>query len=410
MPFRFFCFIVLFFISSISLAQISAESIRVRLEKNRQELSVEGIGIQIYGREANYEKISLPKLQKIHISRVLIEQKPVWKIIRSQMNEAQIEIIADEVLAIKGIFLKSLGKNLPQQIFLWPQGLSKFDLVGVLPLEEYLVGVVSSEMPSSWPLQTLKSQAIAARSYALSMMQERRNQYFHVENSIMDQVFKISFDKNEKIKKAVRETENLVLTDKKGRILKSFFHSDCGGKTADARDVWGRGAKTEVVVDGSCPTNPKAKWNYRVSQNDMNKLLAGIVDKESGELDSITPVRGGEIERAYELELRWKNGAKKNILAQDFRQLLGFEKMKSTFFSMSRDKLGYLFTGQGYGHGVGLCQWGARALGLAGKDYIEILKHYYPQASLYLRQYEVQPEAKPRPELRLGLLKQKVQL
>lgn len=401
-------FILSILASNFALAQVNSESIRVRFDKGRLKYLVEGVGIQVYGRPSAYDRIALPKLQKIEISREAIHGKMVWKIVRYLEKRTEISIMTDEVLAIKAIYLKKERLSLPQQIFFWPQSKKLFDVIGILPLEQYLVGVLAGEMPANWPLHTLKAQAIAARSYALSVMQERRNQPFHLENNVLDQVYRSEGEYNPKFIKSVKETENFVLVDKKGRTLKSFFHSDCGGKTASARDVWGQGAATEVVTDSACPSNPKASWVFKISDEDLSKALSPFVGKNGGDFESLQITKMNAEGRAFEFEVKWQNGMKKNILAQDFRQAVGFDKMRSTAFQISRGTKGFIFTGWGYGHGVGLCQWGARGLGLLGKDYIEILKHYYPQASLYLRHVQM-PDSK-LPELRLGLLKQRQQL
>ncbi len=358
--------------------------IRVRLETSIQKLELEGLGVQIRGRETNFQFVAIPQKQKIEISRD--EDKGFWKVLRGD----HLELVADPILALKSIDLRSGGKSLPSQIFLTAQKKNKFDVIGVLPLESYLVGVVASEMPLSWPVETLKAQAIAARSYALVTMKERANQSFHVESNILDQVFSHignSADENPlvaKAKLAVHSTEGIVLLDpKSAQVLKAFYHSDCGGKTASAKSVWGVGSAAGSTVDSACPSNPKAHWNLQVSEQDlMQKLKTHLKRADLGSLEFFSLLRPSLRDRVEKIQLVWSGGVRLLMSAQDFRSVLGFDQMKSTFFQMRKEGNEYQFSGQGFGHGVGLCQWGARQLGKEGRSFDQILSHYYPQSRI----------------------------
>jgi len=354
--------------------------IRVRLQTSIESVELEGIGVQIHGRETAFEKVAIPRNQSIRIERVPMG----WKVTRSQTSE----IIETPFLALKAIGLRQSGKLLPNQVFLVPQKQKKFDVVGILPLESYLVGVIASEMPLSWPMESLKAQAVAARSYALVTMQERAKSYFHVESTILDQVFShIGNEPDEsplivKAKLAVKETEGIVLLSPKGHTLKAFYHSDCGGKTSNAKNIWGYGVSTGVAVDASCPGVAKHSWNLEVSEVSLSQKLNQFLKKESGILRNFSLIRPGPEERVEKMELQWSSGEKTKISAHEFRAALGYDQLRSTFFDARKTGDRFVFTGKGFGHGVGLCQWGSKALGKMGKNYKEILEHYYPNADL----------------------------
>jgi stage II sporulation protein D len=371
--------------------------IRVRLQSSVDSIELEGIGVQIRGRESAFEKVAIPRNQSIRIERV----PTGWKVTRSQTSE----IIETPFLALKAIGLRQAGKLLPNQVFLAPQKQKKFDVIGILPLESYLVGVIASEMPLSWPIESLKAQAVAARSYALVTMHERAKSYFHVESTILDQVFShIGAEPDEspliaKAKLAVKDTEGIVLLTPKGNTLKAFYHSDCGGKTSDAKNIWGYGVSTGVAVDASCPGIGKHNWNFEISEAMLSQKLNQYLKKESGILRSFSLIRPGPEERVEKMELHWASGEKTKISAHEFRAALGYDRLRSTLFEAKKAGDRFQFIGRGFGHGVGLCQWGSRALGKMGKNYKEILEHYYPKADLQNLDSQRLASIKNEPEL-----------
>jgi stage II sporulation protein D len=120
------------------------------------------------------------------------------------------------------------------------------DVIARLDLEAYLLGVLPSEMPAAWPLESLKAQAVAARSFVLRKAYERRNQAYDVDSTIIDQVYKFLHEAENhpewslKVQRAVRETRGEVLVDHRRRILKAFYSADCGCTTEDPKFVWGK--------------------------------------------------------------------------------------------------------------------------------------------------------------------------
>jgi stage II sporulation protein D len=386
---------------SANAQSLESPPIRVRLETAVSVLELEGLGIQVRGRDQSIEPVAIPQKQKIRISRQTGPRGPVWKVLR---NGSEM-VLTDRFLALKAIDLRHNGKLLPNQVFLGPRPSLKFDVVGILPLEDYLVGVIASEMPLSWPLQTLKAQAIAARSYALATMRERSRQLFHVESTILDQVFKHigrGPDKSPliaKAKEAVRQTQGLVLKAAPQKVLKAFYHSDCGGKTTNARAVWGFGSREGSRIDSSCPSNPHAHWAFQISRSELSARLAHFLgDGDLGQLQSLEALRPGPRERAERIRLIWDSGEIRTVSANELRSAVGFEQLRSALFEIESQEGEFLFKGRGFGHGVGLCQWGARSLGTRGKSYREILAHYYPQARLENLEFRIPQKLEARKE------------
>ncbi len=258
------------------------------------------------------------------------------------------------------------------------------DWVAHFPVDQYLYGVMTAEVPVSWPLQSLKAQAVASRTYFLFKKMERLKLHYDVRSDIMDQVFKMDAKKHQSIMTAVNETHGMVLVSKeKGQIFPAYFHSDCGGHTSSENMVWRKpSSMNQAVQDPYCKTASKNNWSYGIDKQQLLGLLHKAFYLPAGvQLVSILP-RIHKQSRAHIVDFLFSNNILKRIRANDFRRLLGFGRLKSTQFEVedSWDKV--VFSGRGFGHGVGMCQWGAQRWARKGKDYRTILQHYYPQARL----------------------------
>ena len=241
-----------------------------------------------------------------------------------------------------------------------------------IALEKYVALVLAGEVHHSWPMEALKAQAIAARTYALLRMKERKNNDYHVQNSVMDQVLKKSTHNN--FITAARETAGLVLSI--GDVLaESSFHSTCGGHTTDSKSVWGRSyAHLPGSKCGFCQKSPSYDWAVEIP-------LADVENKFMQKINKIDIVNLSPDGRADLIELI--GNKKQTIRGHEFRMTLGAMKVKSTLIrdlSIEGDKV--KVKGNGFGHGVGMCQYGAMGMAKSGKNYKNILSHYYPGTSV----------------------------
>ncbi len=253
-----------------------------------------------------------------------------------------------------------------------------------LPVDQYLYGVMAAEVPSSWPEETLKAQAIASRTYFLFKKQERKAEVFDVRSDTMDQVFKMDAKKHKNIVKAVNETHGQILTSKKtSQIFPAYFHADCGGGTSQEKVVWRQPTSLNVEVkDPYCQSASKNNWSILVDKAKLTRLLKDVFFLPFGvNLKSILP-RLGEKSRAHVIDFVFSNNIIKRLEANEFRRLLGFSKLRSTHFAVTHLGESIEFKGRGFGHGVGMCQWGAQRWARNGKNFKEILSHYYPNAQL----------------------------
>jgi stage II sporulation protein D len=265
------------------------------------------------------------------------------------------------------------------------------DVIARLNLEDYLQGVLPSEMPVSWPLEALKAQAVSARSFVLRQAFERRKKDFDVESTVFDQMYRFFDGKKhpgwvEKLHQAVAETKGEILLDTKQRVLKAFYSADCGCQTEDPKFVWGKLESFESVKDPTCSTRRQIQWSFNLDRAEVRgKLLAALdLPKEAGlralHIGGRTPSgRVAQVVAAVDVGGETKSMA---MNSQEFRKIFGFEKIQSTDFKLNwlGDQLQVI--GKGSGHGVGLCQTGAKSFAENGAGYKDILKTYYPRATL----------------------------
>lgn len=327
-----------------------------------------------------------PIRTRLHIQRSLGPSGPVWKLTWELGSKpAQIQRLTQNRLEVFGERLQRGPKSLPSHLVFSNES-QKIDMVAVLPLENYLVGVISSEMPLKWPIEALKAQTIAARSYTLATAKERRTRHYDVDSTISDQVFNhISQEMDsdpliQKAKEAVLSTRGLVLSTQKGTLLKSYYHSDCGGQTSSEKSVWGYGLSGPIIVDSYCQNSPRSKWTYEISKKQLYQKMKDHLGFVAS-LTDIIPIRSAKSVRAEKLAFLSTQGEFKELSAHEVRARLGYSNLKSTIFEVEKKTEDlFSFNGQGWGHGVGLCQWGSRRMAEVGKNADQIIGHYYPLA------------------------------
>lgn len=259
------------------------------------------------------------------------------------------------------------------------QGVPELLVVHPLPLETYVLGVVSSELPQRWPLEGLKVQAIAARTFAVWQKYRRLSLPYHMESTVLDQVYHGAQREHAAAERAVVETLGTVLTFGR-RPAEAYFHAACGGRTESAAEGWGRALP---YLPGSrcgfCGQANRYQWTERVPRSELDKAFAKLLGESVQELRVVSKTRSG---RADQLEVR---GAKRRakLSGPDLRRLVGYNRVWSTYLlELEAGKTHFTFTGRGAGHGVGMCQWGAKGMADAGHHHDAILARYYPGASL----------------------------
>jgi stage II sporulation protein D len=249
-------------------------------------------------------------------------------------------------------------------------------VVNDLDIEDYLLGVVAEEMPYDWEPEALKAQAVVARTFALYQKRSAGKRPYHVLATVNGQVYSGRRGERPEAVRAVQETKGLVLTYD-GEVVPAFFHSSCGGHTEDASELWGIDAPYLKGVDCDCQRISKyGVWERRIG---LSSILSAL-RRRGYRLGVISDVKTGSITgagRVREVEII-HDGGKVSVPAETLRQAVGYEDIPSVFFETSVSGRDVIFSGRGRGHGVGLCQWGAKNMAGGGYDYRTILQHYYP--------------------------------
>lgn len=286
-----------------------------------------------------------------------------------------------KLLASDGQERIRLGGNLYKgDIIIQATGEGLLDIIEALSLEEYLYGVLPSEMSPDWPLEALKAQAVASRTYAMKFINPARD--YDITNGVEMQVYKGLAKVNSRIMEAVNSTRGEVLKYK-GKLVTAFFHACCGGHTASARSAWGEDVIKPLygVPDPFCAPSRHSRWEFYLSTPDLLKYIQaqGSTALKLKNMKIHQKDRSG---RAASFKFTTDNGAKV-VKTTDLRKHFGTFEFRSTYITrISPVKGGYELAGRGWGHGVGMCQEGAKYMAFKGKTYKRILRHYYPAAAI----------------------------
>lgn len=312
-----------------------------------------------------------------------------------------------------------------------------FDVIEHVGIETYLPGVIARELYSTWALETFKAQAIAARSYALHEREQSiaRGELYDVESTEADQAYGGATD-HAMAQRAVRETAGQVLTSA-GRVLRAYYSSTCGGRSSSARDIWPTTKGFEYNLagpiqasarDDSCKASPLFRWTVTRDREELTRRLAHYGQQNQfavRQLRSITRVEAGELNeygrprtyRIFDADGKWYP-----LTAEQFRVACNIAVPASTGPASespraprsaapapttpvtaplaalpppgreARVNSGDLeveiagkrvtLRGRGFGHGCGMCQYGAEGMARAGKSHRAILEHSYPGAAI----------------------------
>jgi stage II sporulation protein D len=255
------------------------------------------------------------------------------------------------------------------------------NIVNIINIDAYLSSVVPGEIPSGWEPDALKAQAVAARTYAYyHLINNRKGNYqYDLDATTMSQVYRGIADEKTSTTEAVNGTQGeIILYDE--RPILAYFHSTCGGKTTDDKYVWSHNTMPYLksVTCGYCNDSTKYKWESILSLEEIKRNL-------STKYHGIANIRSIKFrkknDRVTEVYIRHAKG---NIImsGNNFRLMFPSDKIRSLYFDSKKTDNGLLLSGHGWGHGVGMCQWGARGMARSGFNYHDILKHYYTQVRI----------------------------
>ena len=259
----------------------------------------------------------------------------------------------------------------------------RLSVINFIEMEDYIKGVLYHEASHYWPMEALKAQAIICRTFAIYQSQENASKEYDVTSDVYSQVYGGRTSERYRTSEAVDETQGAILMYN-GQVLPAYFHSACGGHTEDAALLWKMNiVPLKGVPCGFCNNSPHYKWHCVFTRKELKEKLA----KAGIEVDSIKDIVISGRDPSGRITSLKISGEKDcvDIASKDFRSASGLNVIRSTNFSVKASDEDLIFDGFGWGHGVGLCQWGAYFMAKRGYKYDEILKHYYPGAELVVR-------------------------
>ncbi|HCW51184.1 MAG TPA: stage II sporulation protein D [Clostridiales bacterium] len=265
--------------------------------------------------------------------------------------------------------------------------------VVTVPLDEYVAGVVAAEMPTSFGFEALKAQAVVARTFAVRHMRVFGGQgvpgrpdadvttdvwaggqdWLSRAEARREWGFFGFYSRWAKVESAVRSTRGLILTHN-GVPIEAAYHSTCGGATDNSEDVWS--GRLDYLRGVTCSWCAHSPWMEHVTE----VSVAGLEQAFGIEAGTLAAAAGTG--RPYLEVLEWTPGGRAKLVrvgevtvrGLDFRRALDLRSARFTF-TVSDGTV--RFVTRGYGHGVGLCQYGADGMARAGKDFLDILTYYY---------------------------------
>ncbi len=265
------------------------------------------------------------------------------------------------------------------KLILVPRENNKFSILEEIGIEEYLPGVIEGEMPTMWNSNALQAQVIAVRTYAIYKRKTKANALYHINK--LDLAYKGSYMNQAKTKEIVDQTRGIVMVYD-WELFPGYFHSTCGGHTEDINLVFNLKSIPPLsgVVCGYCNSSKYYHWKKRLGRNEIQNKLKQTKFKVR-KIRNITTEHIGPGGHCSTIKIDHAGGTNR-VNANDFRLLIGPNNLRSTSFNITSSGSSFVFEGSGWGHGVGLCQYGTQSMAKSGFKWYDILRHYYPEIDL----------------------------
>lgn len=357
----------------MALPAFAAQTVRVLLDDNLKSAKIQNSGLVYVYAQHSKKKYKVSKPETITVQA---------------LGDGELRIGA---LKHKGALVIEPAKNVTLtfqkntytgKLYAVPDG-KTFKIIEYADLEDYLLGVLPYEMSPSWPQEALKAQAVAARTYTLMELNRRKKADFDLYNDVRSQMYKGSGKVYDSVRQVVTATEGQILTFK-GKPFYTYYHANCGGGTDDAKSWTGaKGPTMKPLRGASCGYDTHSKsytWTRKVPQQSINRFV-----NKNGLKGSVKKIKIGQKSPSKRAEtlVFITNGGKKELSCPKFRLSVGSSVLRSCKITdIDKSAGGFTFSGRGYGHGVGLCQDGAKGMAEAGKNYKKILANYFPSSDI----------------------------
>ncbi len=255
-----------------------------------------------------------------------------------------------------------------------------------MALENYVLGVVSTEASIENEPEALKAQAIASRTYALKNLGRHHEHGYDFCSTTHCQRFEL-IAARPALAEAVKQTAGLILRDPQDEIVDAYFSASCGGNTANLKTLWGEEAPTYLhgVNDDYCNSGSHYRWTDTISAERLASALRSDPRTDVGQtVRSLRVSRQDKTGRAEMISIEGDRA--RTISGWEFKLIigrsLGWNVLKSSRFNVLRSGSQFVFRGGGFGHGLGLCQEGSHSMAQRGFSYQQILAHYFPSTNV----------------------------
>ena len=356
------------------------EEVRISLYRDQEQVGISGRGLSVFDGEKGRVLASWKGLKQ-----AILRPQSGWVAVfhrgRRLARAQQVFIEARETVSVRKRAYQ--GRI---EVFASESGL---DLQNRLPLETYLLGIVGSEMNVEWPIEALKAQAVAARTYAMHRRLTMRaaNKPYDLESSVISQVYTGTSRITPRVVEAVKTTRGVVLAFQHD-LVEALFHSTCGGRTNAADTVFSRPVRyLKPRRCEWCQGSRFYRWVVDVPMREASRLIEAsrllrgrMVDMERAPGEEKVSLVYRRIERNK--SRRQTVVGTKKLRPSTVRRALGYRRVPSNRFSVEKKGAILRFRGRGFGHGVGMCQWGAFGMAKEGRSFADILSHYYRGAEL----------------------------
>jgi len=258
-------------------------------------------------------------------------------------------------------------------------------VVNCIGLEDYVRGILYHEVSHYWPMEALKAQAVVSRTYVIYQMRQNKLKSYDVTSDIYSQVYGGMTSERYRTNEAVEATRGGILTYQ-NKAFPTYYSSTCGGHTEDASLLWNIDiTPLKGVPCGFCKDSPQFDWHYVLSLEELeDKLInAGFKIRNIKHIEILGRDKSGRI-----TDLKIASDKKDlKVSSKELRNTIGPDIIRSTNFKVSVVGKDVVFEGFGWGHGVGMCQWGAYFMAKQGSTYSQILKYYYPGSNVKTIQF-----------------------
>jgi stage II sporulation protein D len=281
-----------------------------------------------------------------------------------------------------GEMLRVNGRRYRDGIKISLNSKGNLNVINELGVEGYLYGVMAREVSPEWSIEALKAQAVVSRTYVMKNLGKHDREGFDLSATVTSQVYGGVEAEDDRSSKAVDLTRGEVITYN-GEPIKSFFHSNCGGHTEDVSNAWEGEQRLPYLEGRVCPFCKKS-YQYYWEETIKKEMIEEKLNRNGYNVEDIKKIMIlGRTSSGRATYLRiYHNRGHLKIRASDFRMVMGPNLIRSTLFAMESMGSRIKFYGRGWGHGVGMCQWGAKGMAERGANYRQILQYYYPETKI----------------------------